>query len=330
MRNILILLLAAITIAAMVLISGCVGGDTAKPGEKVVPRKDNWGLYELDLATQDVRLVYSSPTDIFSSVMRLSNGGDRLVFVQKPDNIDDVDYEIYTINIDGGNRLKLTEGEYFDAYPVWSPDDTRIAFLSMHDKDMDIYVMDTDGKNLKMLYDSGSHDADIDWVGNYMVFTSGNAIWKMRDDGTEPKQVTNPANAGQWGITNLPVGDYDPRLSPDGSKIIFERLEDPNTRYGSYNIFVIGSDGTGEKRLTDNGYAQGMANWSHSGNKVVYIVAAIEDKGKYDMYVMNTDGTDNHNITPDYFPDDFQCHSPCFSPDDSKIYFIGQWWEINR
>lgn len=322
MRNTFIALQAVLVIAAMVLMSGC----TAGPGEKVVPRQDTWGIYELDLVTQDVRLVYSSPGEIFTSVMRLNNKGDNLVFVQKPG----VANEIYTINIDGKNIQQLTKGEYFDAYPAWSPDGNRIAFLSKRDNDLDIYVMDADGKNPKKLYDSGSHDADIDWVGNYIVFTSGSAIWKMKDDGTEPVQITNPANAGQRGITNLPIGDYDPRLSPDGSMIIFERLEDPSTRHGNYNIFIIGSDGTGEKRLTDTSYAQGMANWAHSGDKVVYIVAAIEDEGKYDMYMMNLDGTDNHNITPDYFPEGFLCHSPCFSPDDSKIYFIGQWWEIEQ
>jgi len=328
MRNMSIALQSVLVVASMVLISGCTGGDVAQPGAEVVPREDDWGIYELDLVTQDVRLVYSSPSGIFTSVMRLNNKGDKLVFVQMPDGIEEIDYEIYTINTDGGNLQKLTEGEYFEAYPVWSPDDDRIAFLSKRDKDLDIYVMDADGYNLKMLYDSGSFDADIDWVGNYIVFTSDSAIWKIKDDGTEPIQITNPANAGEYGTTNLPTGDYDPRLSPDGSTIIFERLEDPNTRRGSYNVFIIGSDGTGEKSITDTGYTQGMANWAHSGDKVVYIVAAIEDERKYDMYMMNADGTDNHSITPDYFPDGLLCHSPCFSPDDSSIFFIGQWVEF--
>ena len=43
--------------------------------------------------------------------------------------------------------------------------------------------------------------------------------------------------------------------------------------------------------------------------------------------MMNADGTDNHNITPDYFPAEFLCHTPVFSIDDSKIFFIGEWWE---
>jgi hypothetical protein len=43
--------------------------------------------------------------------------------------------------------------------------------------------------------------------------------------------------------------------------------------------------------------------------------------------VMNSDGTDNHSITPDYFPAAFLCHSPLFSADDSRVFFVGEWWE---
>jgi Tol biopolymer transport system component len=104
-------------------------------------------------------------------------------------------------------------------------------------------------------------------------------------------------------------------------------LEDPNTPHGSYNFFVVNSDGTGELRLTSNGYSQGLASWSHAGTELVYVVSAIDGQGKYDMYMMKADGTDNHNITPDYFPTGFLCYAPIFSKDDSKVFFIGQWWE---
>jgi hypothetical protein len=53
----------------------------------------------------------------------------------------------------------------------------------------------------------------------------------------------------------------------------------------------------------------------------------VGEEGKYDLYVMNSDGTNIVNVTPDYFPPDFLCHTPVFSMDDSRIYFIGEWWE---
>ncbi len=187
--------------------------------------------------------------------------------------------------------------------------------------------MDANGSNTRRLFDSGFHDADIDWAGDSIVFTSQFTIWRIEADGTHLASITNPLDRGEWGNANLPTGDYDPRLSPDGKKVVFERLEDTNQPNGGYNIFVIDTDGTNETRLTDNSCSQGLANWSHSGEKIVYIVAAINGVGKYDIYMMNSNGTENHNITPDYFPADFLCHSPVFSKDDSSIFFVGEWWK---
>jgi Tol biopolymer transport system component len=136
-----------------------------------------------------------------------------------------------------------------------------------------------------------------------------------------------PPDAGVWGNANLPFGDYDPRLSPDGSKIAFERLEDDVSQHGNYNIYIVDADGSDETRLTDSGYSQGIVSWSHPGDKMAFVVAAIGEEGKYDIYMMNSDGSNITNITPAYFPPDFLCHTPVFSADDSRIYFIGEWWE---
>jgi Tol biopolymer transport system component len=197
----------------------------------------------------------------------------------------------------------------------------------MRGGDLDIYRMNVQGADEQILYDSGSHDADVDWMGDKIVFTTGSRIWLMQSDGTHAVQVTNPPRAGEWGNANLPFGDYDPRFSPDGSKIVFERLEDDQSPHGNYNIHIVNSDGSGERRLTDTGYSQGLASWSQAGDKIIYLVSAVDGVGQYDIYVSNADGTANHNVTPDYFPADFLCHAAVFTGGDSKILFIGQWWE---
>jgi Tol biopolymer transport system component len=306
---------------------GCAGASATPPEVKTVPHANRWGIYELDLATRDVRLIYGADREIYASALRLNSRGDRFLFAQKIDGQTDNDTEICSVDISGQGFRRLTNNKWWDLYPAWSPDDARIAFLSWREKDLDIYVMDADGSNTRKLYDSGDHDADIDWAGDNIVFTSQFAIWKIDADGQRATQVTRPPDRGLWGQANLPAGDYDPRLSPDGQKIAFERLEDTGKLHGGYDIFTINSDGTGETRLTDSGYAQGLASWSHSGRALVYIVAAINDEGKYDIYMMNSDGTGNRNITPGYFPADFLCHNPIFSQDDTRVYFIGEWWE---
>ena len=220
----------------------------------------------------------------------------------------------------------MTNNNIWDLYPAWSPSGNKIAFLSFREDNLDIYLMKSDGTSQEKLLDSGSHDADIHWVGDYIAFTSGSCIWYVKSDGTNQTKVTHPPRAGEWGNANLPFGDYDPCISTDCAKIAFERLEDDTSVHGNYNIFLIDFDGSNETRLTSTGYSQGFPTFSNNGDKILFVVSAIGDTGKYDLYMMNSDGTGVRNITPNYFPASFLCYAGVFSNDDSKIYFIGEWW----
>ncbi len=290
----------------------------------VVPHVKKWGIYSLDLSSQRVGLIFSSDNEIVT--LRLNNNEDKFVFSMMIDGFTYNNSEICLLNLDGSNFIRLTNNDYWDLYPTWSPDDARIAYLSYREKDLDIYMMNSDGFNQSKFYDSGSHDADIYWIDNIIVFTSGSRIWKINDDGTDPSIVTNPPNSGEWGNANLPFGDYDPNIHPDGARITFERLENDTSPHGDYNIFSINLDSKNETRLTNNYYTQGFPTWSSSGEKILLLVTAIADVGKYDLYMMDYDGSNYKDITPDYFPEDFLCHAGIFSHDDSMIYFVGEWW----
>ncbi len=315
--------------AALILSAGCqAGSDDSDDGtglqEATVPHEGAWGIYALNLSTRAVELIWSGNDTI--TCRCLNHAGNVLAFSRKADGTRDSDEEIFSINVDGTGLRRLTGNSCRDLFPTYSPDDSRIAYLSMRST-MDIYVMDSDGGNQRLLYDSGSHDSDINWgSGGRIAFTRNSRIWSIREDGSDPRQVTSPPRAGEWGKANLPFGDYDPCFNPDGSRMAFERLEDDASSHGNYNLFVIGSDGAGETRLTSTGYSQGLAVWSHSGDRIVYIVAAEGDRGVFDIHMINSDGSDDRNITPDYFPASFLCHSALFSRDDSLVYFTGQWY----
>jgi Tol biopolymer transport system component len=149
----------------------------------------------------------------------------------------------------------------------------------------------------------------------------------MQSDGSGAHPVSAPPRAGEWGRANLPFGDYDPRISPDGASLVFERLVDDRSPHGNYDFFKLDLASSNETRLTHTGYAQGLASWSSDGQRILYVVAAIEEAGKYDLYVMNADGTDNQDVTPGYFPDLFLCHGAVFGQNATSIYFVGEWWE---
>jgi len=235
--------------------------------------------------------------------------------------------EIYSLSLTGGTLSRLTENASWDLYPVWSPDGTRIAFLSWRDATLDIYLMDADGSNQTLLYDSGFHDADIDWVGKNIVFTSQSRIWMIDEEGSNARQLTDPPRAGEWGGANLPFGDYDPRLSPDGTKLIFSRLFGDGSVHGNYELIMIDFSSADSINLTNTRYSQGLSSWSPNGDKILFIISAVGGEGVYDLYSMKVDGSDKKMITPASFPPQFLIHWARYSLDESQVYFIGQWWQ---
>ncbi len=91
-----------------------------------------------------------------------SPAGDRLVFVSNEAGND----EIYTINQDGSDLRRLTVNTWeWDKHPSWSPDGTQIVFWSNRETGRrQLWIMDADGKNQRVLWPSVYNDWDPIWV----------------------------------------------------------------------------------------------------------------------------------------------------------------------
>ena len=110
----------------------------------------------------------------------------------------------------------------------------------------------------------------------------------MNSDSTELRQLTDPPRAGEWGNAVLPFGDYDPRISPDGSTVVYERMADDSSPHGNYDLFLVDIDGSNERRLTETGWTQGIASWSPSGENLIFLVSAKGLEGAYDMRALRS------------------------------------------
>ena len=71
--------------------------------------------------------------------------------------------EIYVMDADGSNQIRLTNHPVEDAAPSWSPNGRRIVFVSNRNGgNYQIYVMDDDGKNVRRITE-GTHDSTPAW-----------------------------------------------------------------------------------------------------------------------------------------------------------------------
>jgi Tol biopolymer transport system component len=105
------------------------------------------------------------------------------------------------------------------------------------------------------------------------------------------------------------VGNDAPTWSPDGTHIAFTSF-----RNGRSDIYVVNSDGSGERRLTTNPAADDLATWSPDGTRIAFV---SNRDGNFDIYVMNADGTSETRLTTEP-EDDF---SPSWAPDGRRIVF---------
>jgi len=71
--------------------------------------------------------------------------------------------EIYLLNADESGMINLTNYPTHYESPKWSPDGTKIAFVSNRDGNMDIYVMNEDGSGVTNLSNDPDYNHSMAW-----------------------------------------------------------------------------------------------------------------------------------------------------------------------
>jgi Tol biopolymer transport system component len=130
------------------------------------------------------------------------------------------------VNEDGSDVKRLTPLTWDSFHAAWSPDGSRIAFVSVRDGNPDVYVMNADGSGELRLTNSPAIDTDPAWSpdGARIAFSSDR-------NGNHDIYIMSADGSGVTRVTNSPTLDRYPAWSPDGSRWR-SRAADATTRQG--------------------------------------------------------------------------------------------------
>jgi TolB protein len=278
-------------------------------GKKIAFGSDRDGNGEIYVMNADgseqKRLTYSPIHDgdaewspdgtriVFYSMRRPRDRSEAMEWHEKEGTVG-LHMEIHVVNADGSELKKLTDSPIpsCDYCPTWSPDGKKIAFTSRRDGNYEVYVMNSDGSEQKRLTHSPALDAACLWSpdGTKMTFVSSTAghheLCVMNPDGTGKKRLAHSAISAHGGF-----------WSPDGEKITYglghSRRE--TGKIANVEIYVMNSDGSEQRRLTNTAALDASPRWSPDGRRIVY--ESRHRDGNIDIYVMNADGSDLRLLT---------------------------------
>lgn len=168
--------------------------------------------------------------------------------------------DLVLVDPDGGNPVTVGStdpGRTTRRFsPTWSPDGSRIAFGT----DSSLNSIAVNGTGEVVIYPGPiSH---VNWArqGNHLVFNApavdpaqpgmfGTGVWVIQPDGQGLSQA----------LTTLPsVNHNSPSWSPDGTRLVYSRIQQPS---GDFNIWVMNPDGSGAREIAATGDLNLSPTW---------------------------------------------------------------------
>ncbi len=201
--------------------------------------------------------------------------------------------QVWVMSVDGSNLRQITDMVEGACQPNWSPDGTRLVFISPCEKNEALYpgsglfIVNADGSGVSPLPNVPGGDFDPAWSpdGERIVFSS------VRNTGrTRIYEITLSDNSVK--MLSRPYSyDRQPAWSPDGQQIAFV-----TTQKGPVQIWTMNDDGSAQQIFSRSADAiNTFPSWSVSGEMIMFnqvdqiggipsIAVASYDNGDYSEY----------------------------------------------
>ncbi|BBC74317.1 translocation protein TolB [Altererythrobacter sp. B11] len=219
---------------------------------------------------------------------------------------------------DGANHRFITNGQATALTPRYSPDYSKIVYLSYLNGNPRIYIYDIGTGKQTLVTQSNNPtfaprwSPDGKWILYSMAIAGNTDIYRV------------PATGGQsQKLTDSPGIDIGGSYSPDGSQIVFE-----SDRSGSQQIYVMNADGSNQRRISFFGGRSATPEWSPRGDLIAFTHIA----GDLRIAVMTPAGRNMRYLT-----NSWQDEAPTWSPNGRIVQFFrtakgsgeGSLWQVD-
>jgi Tol biopolymer transport system component/DNA-binding winged helix-turn-helix (wHTH) protein len=264
-------------IAASILLAGALGAVVFALASRETPA---------DSSPASVRFAALTSGPLNEVDPAISPDGTRLAFAMHPDSGDATAADIYITEGAGQAPVRLTAHPADDHYPAWSPDASTIAFIRLDGAACDIMLMPLAERTERRLASCGNvEEPRISW--------SSHGDWLIESFAPGPDPIRGwqiarvSTSTGVREALTLPapgtLGDYNPSVSPDGTRIAFIR----GINGATSDLHIIPIDGGAPTRITwDNQDLVGV-DWSADGRSLLY---ATDKAGGYTIWRVGIDG----------------------------------------
>lgn len=227
----------------------------------------------------------------------------RIAYIAETGPKDNRRKRLAIMDSDGANHRFITNGQATALTPRFSPDYSKIVYLSFLDGNPRIYIYEIGTGRQRLITQSTNPTFAPRWSPDgktilYSMAIAGNTdIYKVSAQGGEPKR-----------LTFSPGIDIGGSFSPDGSQIVFE-----SDRSGSQQLYVMSADGGNERRISFGGGRFATPEWSPRGDLIAFTKMA----GNFRVGVMTPSGGGQRLLT-----NSWQDEAPTWAPNGRIIQFF--------
>jgi len=213
-------------------------------------------------------------------------------------------YELQIADSDGQNAQVALRSREPIISPSWSPDGSRLAYVSFESGKPVVYVHNLASSQRSPVANYKGNNSAPAWSPD----GSRLAVVLTRDGLSQIYSVNAADGGGLQRLTRSPLIDTEPFYSPDGASIYFT-----SDRSGSPQIYRMPAGGGDPARVTYNGSYNISPRISPDGSTLLYV---SRRDGSFRIAALNLSSGSENLLTDG--PDD---QSPSFAPNGMQVLY---------